>query len=108
MLKLSWKGNECETLVHGEYKGIPKQQVREKLAMNTDVLLRLDVQGVGRGRGVMGQGQATAMYFSIVSCASSGFQHNVSDISCQRHVNNLSLPTISSLAICAPLHMQAK
>jgi guanylate kinase len=32
-------------LVYGDYKGIPKQQVREALASGKDVILRLDVQG---------------------------------------------------------------
>jgi len=32
-------------LVYGEYKGIPKQQVREALCSGKDVMLRIDVQG---------------------------------------------------------------
>ena len=32
-------------LVYGEYKGIPKAQVREALASGQDVIMRLDVQG---------------------------------------------------------------
>ena len=32
-------------LVYGDYKGIPKAQVREALASGQDVILRLDVQG---------------------------------------------------------------
>ena len=32
-------------LVYGDYKGIPKRQVREALASGKDVILRLDVQG---------------------------------------------------------------
>ncbi len=32
-------------LVYGQYKGIPKQQVREALASNQDVVMRLDIQG---------------------------------------------------------------
>jgi len=32
-------------LVYGDYKGIPKQQVRKALSKGTDVVLRLDVQG---------------------------------------------------------------
>lgn len=37
-------------VVYGEYKGIPKAQVREKLALNVDVVLRLDVQGAATVR----------------------------------------------------------
>jgi guanylate kinase len=32
-------------VVYGDYKGIPKQQVREALASGKDVILRIDVQG---------------------------------------------------------------
>ena len=32
-------------IVYGDYKGIPKQQVREALASGKDVIMRLDVQG---------------------------------------------------------------
>jgi guanylate kinase len=32
-------------VVYGDYKGIPKQQVRDALASNLDVILRIDVQG---------------------------------------------------------------
>lgn len=32
-------------VVYGQYKGIPKQQVREALASGQDVVMRLDVQG---------------------------------------------------------------
>ncbi len=32
-------------LVYGDYKGIPKQQVRDALASGKDVVLRIDVQG---------------------------------------------------------------
>ena len=31
--------------VYGDYKGVPKQQVREALASGQDVIMRLDVQG---------------------------------------------------------------
>lgn len=32
-------------VVYGDYKGVPKQQVRDALASNLDVVMRLDVQG---------------------------------------------------------------
>ncbi len=32
-------------VVYGDYKGIPKQQVREALASGMDVVMRIDVQG---------------------------------------------------------------
>ena len=32
-------------IVYGDYKGIPKQQVRDALASGKDVIMRIDVQG---------------------------------------------------------------
>ena len=32
-------------IVYGQYKGIPKQQVREAMASGKDVIMRIDVQG---------------------------------------------------------------
>jgi guanylate kinase len=32
-------------VVYGDYKGIPKQQVRDALSSDMDVVMRLDVQG---------------------------------------------------------------
>jgi guanylate kinase len=37
-------------VVYGDYKGIPKQQVRDALASGKDVLMRLDVQGAATVR----------------------------------------------------------
>lgn len=33
--------------VYGDYKGVPRQQVRQALASGLDVVMRLDVQGAG-------------------------------------------------------------
>jgi guanylate kinase len=46
---------ECDELieyaiVYSDYKGIPKQQVREALASGKDVVMRLDVQGAATVR----------------------------------------------------------
>lgn len=40
-------------VVYGDYKGIPKQQVRDALASGKDVILRIDVQGAHTVRGIM-------------------------------------------------------
>ena len=40
-------------VVYGQYKGIPKQQVREALASNKDVMMRLDVQGAATVRNLV-------------------------------------------------------
>ncbi len=37
-------------VVYGDYKGIPKQQVRDALASGKDVIMRLDVQGAATVR----------------------------------------------------------
>jgi guanylate kinase len=37
-------------IVYGDYKGIPKQQVRDALASGNDVMMRLDVQGAATVR----------------------------------------------------------
>jgi guanylate kinase len=39
-------------IVYNDYKGIPKQQVREALASGHDVVMRLDVQGAETIRGI--------------------------------------------------------
>ena len=41
------------SLVYGDYKGIPKQQVRDALASGRDVIMRLDVQGAAKMRALV-------------------------------------------------------
>ncbi len=38
------------SIVYGDYKGIPKAQVREALARGQDVIMRIDVQGAAKVR----------------------------------------------------------
>jgi guanylate kinase len=45
--------------VYNDYKGIPKQQVREALATGHDVVMRLDVQGAAKIRKLTNGGAAT-------------------------------------------------
>lgn len=45
--------------VYNDYKGIPKQQVREALATGQDVVMRLDVQGAAKIRKLTNGGAAT-------------------------------------------------
>jgi len=40
-------------IVYGQYKGIPKQQVRDALASGQDVIMRLDVQGAATIKKIM-------------------------------------------------------
>jgi|SRR5579859_598712 len=44
--------------VYNDYKGIPKQQVREALASGQDVIMRVDVQGAAKVRQLTGSGAA--------------------------------------------------
>lgn len=41
-------------LVYGDYKGVPKQQIREFMAKGYDVVLRVDIQGAQTLRKVLG------------------------------------------------------
>lgn len=43
------------SLVYGDYKGIPKQQVREAIASGKDVIMRIDVQGAAKIRHIVPQ-----------------------------------------------------
>ena len=40
-------------VVYGQYKGVPKQQVREAMASGKDVVMRLDVQGAATIREIV-------------------------------------------------------
>ncbi|RDY09432.1 Guanylate kinase 3, chloroplastic, partial [Mucuna pruriens] len=42
-------------LVYGDYKGVPKQQIRECLAKGYDAVLRVDIQGAATLRKVLGK-----------------------------------------------------
>ena len=53
-------------IVYNDYKGIPKQQVRDALASGQDVILRIDVQGAARIRALTGDG-ATLIFLSTAS-----------------------------------------
>jgi len=44
--------------VYNDYKGIPKQQVREALATGQDVIMRVDVQGAAKVRQLTADGAA--------------------------------------------------
>lgn len=52
-------------LVYGDYKGIPKQQVREALASGKDVIMRIDVQGAATIRRLVPE--AVLIYLSAES-----------------------------------------
>jgi guanylate kinase len=41
------------SLVYGDYKGIPKQQVRDAMRSGKDVMMRIDVQGAAKIRSIV-------------------------------------------------------
>ncbi|KAF8038088.1 hypothetical protein BT93_B0827 [Corymbia citriodora subsp. variegata] len=51
-------------LVYGDYKGIPKQQIREYMAKGFDIVLRVDIQGAETLRRVLGQ---SAVFIFLVA-----------------------------------------
>ncbi|KAK2969360.1 hypothetical protein RJ640_028849 [Escallonia rubra] len=44
-------------LVYGDYKGIPKQQIREFMAKGRVIVLRLDIEGAATLRRILGRGE---------------------------------------------------
>ena len=52
-------------VVYGDYKGIPKQQVREALTSGKDVIMRIDVQGTATIRNLVPE--AVLIYLSAES-----------------------------------------
>jgi guanylate kinase len=52
-------------LVYGDYKGVPKKQVREALASGQDVIMRVDVQGAATMRRLVPE--AVLIYLSAES-----------------------------------------
>lgn len=51
-------------LVYGDYKGIPKQQIREHMAKGSDIVLRVDIQGAATLRNILGK---SAVFIFLVA-----------------------------------------
>ncbi|KAK3151476.1 hypothetical protein QOZ80_3AG0246380 [Eleusine coracana subsp. coracana] len=51
-------------LVYGEYKGIPKQQIRDYMAKGCDIVLRVDIQGAATLRQILGE---SAVFIFLVA-----------------------------------------
>ncbi|CAO2821917.1 unnamed protein product [Amaranthus hypochondriacus] len=51
-------------LVYGDYKGIPKQQIREFMAKGCDIVLRVDIQGAATLRKILGN---SAVFIFVVA-----------------------------------------
>lgn len=53
-------------LVYGDYKGIPKKQIREYMAKGYDIILRVDIQGAQTLRRVLGD--SAVFVFLMADC----------------------------------------
>lgn len=51
-------------LVYGEYKGIPKQQIRDFMAKGFDIVLRVDIQGAATLKSILGN---SAIFIFLVA-----------------------------------------
>ncbi|KAG8063583.1 hypothetical protein GUJ93_ZPchr0003g18188 [Zizania palustris] len=51
-------------LVYGEYKGIPKQQIRDYMTKGYDIVLRVDIQGAATLRDILGE---SAVFIFLVA-----------------------------------------
>ncbi|CAL9054510.1 unnamed protein product [Musa banksii] len=51
-------------LVYGDYKGIPKQQIRDYMDKGFDIVLRVDIQGAATLRSILGN---TAVFIFLVA-----------------------------------------
>ncbi|XP_023764699.1 guanylate kinase 2, chloroplastic/mitochondrial [Lactuca sativa] len=51
-------------LVYGDYKGIPKQQIRDYMAKGHDIILRVDIQGAATLRKILGD---SAVFLFLVA-----------------------------------------
>lgn len=51
-------------LVYGDYKGIPKQQIREHMAKGYDIILRVDIQGAATLKKILGD---SAVFIFLVA-----------------------------------------
>ena len=51
-------------LVYGDYKGIPKQQIRDYMGKGYDIVLRVDIQGAQTLRKILGQ---SAVFIFLVA-----------------------------------------
>lgn len=51
-------------LVYGDYKGIPKQQIREFMSKGCDIVLRVDIQGAATLRRILGD---SAVFIFVVA-----------------------------------------
>lgn len=63
-------------LVYGDYKGIPKQQIREYMAKGYDIVLRVDIQGAATLRRILGQ---SAIFIFLVAESESALVKRLID-----------------------------
>ncbi|KAJ4972095.1 hypothetical protein NE237_005194 [Protea cynaroides] len=63
-------------LVYGDYKGIPKQQIRDFMAKGFDIVLRVDIQGAATLRSILGK---SAVFIFLVAESESALVKRLID-----------------------------
>ncbi|XP_059632582.1 guanylate kinase 3, chloroplastic [Cornus florida] len=63
-------------LVYGDYKGIPKQQIREYMGKGHDIVLRVDIQGAATLRKILGN---SAVFIFLVAESESALVKRLID-----------------------------
>lgn len=63
-------------LVYGDYKGVPKQQIRDYMAKGFDIVLRVDIQGAATLRRILGQ---SAIFVFLVAESESALVNRLID-----------------------------
>ncbi|XP_043693411.1 guanylate kinase 2, chloroplastic/mitochondrial [Telopea speciosissima] len=63
-------------LVYGDYKGIPKQQIRDFMSRGFDIVLRVDIQGAATLRSILGK---SAIFIFLVAESESALVKRLID-----------------------------
>ncbi|KAA8548568.1 hypothetical protein F0562_000165 [Nyssa sinensis] len=63
-------------LVYGDYKGIPKQQIREYIGKGYDIVLRVDIQGAATLKRILGD---SALFIFLVAESESALVKRLMD-----------------------------
>ncbi|XP_047334856.1 guanylate kinase 2, chloroplastic/mitochondrial [Impatiens glandulifera] len=76
-LSMIRKGELLEyAMVYGDYKGIPKQQIREYMANGCDIVLRVDIQGAATLKEILGN---SAVFVFLVAESESALVKRLID-----------------------------
>ncbi|PKA65629.1 guanylate kinase [Apostasia shenzhenica] len=81
-------------LVYGEYKGIPKQQIRDFMAKGHDIVLRVDVQGAATLRSILGN---SAVFIFLVAESEQALAERL--VSRKTETNDMMLVRIATARV---------